>query len=155
KPPEDAPNFWQGGSLPTRLAAYYEVNATLLEPDEARRRSGRVLTVGSHVLLRGRPYVEGTRNTVSFTIPGELAPREIKGTPAGVPFGADFELFGSDLKGTRTDLLLAHPDFPEPAVADAAWNVKTTGSVVTATARPAAGAQAILPGIYGAMIRTV
>jgi hypothetical protein len=155
KPPEDAPDFWQGGSLPTRLAAYYEVNATLLEPDEPRRRAGRALGVGIHVMIRGRPYIEGTRNTVTFTIPGELVPREIIASPAEVPFGATFEIFGSDLKGTRTSLLLAHPDFPEPAEADAAWNVETTGSVVTATAQPTAGAQAILPGIYGALIKTV
>jgi Pvc16 N-terminal domain len=155
KPPEDAPDFWQGGSLPTRLAAYYEVNATLLEPDETRRRAGRVLAVGTHVLLRGRPLIEGTRNTVTFNIPGELAPREIIASPAEVPFGADFEIFGSDLKGTRTDVLLTHPDFPEPLAVDAPWNVRTTGSVVTVTAQAAVGAQPILPGIYGVMVKTV
>lgn len=155
KPPEDAPDFWQGGSLPTRLAAYYEVNATLLEPDEPRRRAGRVLAVGTHVLLRGRPFIEGTRNTVTFNIPGEPAPREVTASPAEVRYGEDFEVFGSDLKGTRTTLLLLHADFPDAVEADAAWNVRTTGSVLTATAQPSAGSQAILPGIYAVMVKTV
>jgi len=155
KPPEDAPDFWQGGSLPTRLAAYYEVNATLLEPDEPRRRAGRALTVGVHVMMRGRPVIEGTRNTVTFSVPGELAPRAITASPGEVPFAADFEIFGSDLKGSRTEMLLTHPDFPDAVAVDAAWNVRTTGSLVTATAQPTAGAQAILPGIYGVLVKTV
>jgi hypothetical protein len=92
---------------------------------------------------------------VTFNVPGEPAPRELVASPAEVPFGADFEIFGADLKGTRTEVLLTHPDFPDPVVLDAAWNVRATGSVVTVTAQPAAGAQAILPGIYGVMVRTV
>lgn len=155
KPPDDAPNFWQGGSLPTRLAAYYEVAATLLEPDETRRRSGRVLAVGLHPFVRGRPFIENTRNRISFTIPGDVAPREIVASPAEVPYAGDFEVVGNDLKGDRTQLLLAHADFPDPLAVDAAWNVQTTGSVVTATARPSVGAQPILPGIYGVFVRTV
>ena len=139
KPPEDAPNFWQGGSLPTRLAAYYEVAATLLEPDELRRRSGRVLTVAVHPFVRGRPHVEGTRNTLTFTIPGELAPREISASPAEVAYGDTFEVFGTDLKGDTTELLLTHRDFTDPVAADATWNVKPTGSVLTAIARPTSG----------------
>jgi len=155
KPPEDAPNFWQGGSLPTRLAGYYEVDATLLEPDELRRRAGRVLVVGVHPFVRGGPNIEGTPNNITFTIPGELAPREITISPAEVAFGDSFEVYGTDLKGDKTALLLSHTDFPEPVVVDAAWNIKTTGSVLTATARATAGAQAILPGIYSVMVRTV
>jgi hypothetical protein len=155
RPPEDAPNFWQGGTLPTRLAAYYEVAATLLEPDETRRRAGRVLTLGVHPFVRGRAFIEDTRNTIKFTIPGEPGPREITLSPAEVPFGGTFEVFGNDLKGTRTLLLLSHRDFPEPVPVDAAWNVKTTGSVLTAKAQPSAGAQPVLPGIYGVFVVTV
>lgn len=155
KPAEDAPSFWQGGALPTRLAAYYEVDATLLEPDESRRRSGRVMMVGVHSFVRGRAYIEGTRNTISLTIPGDSSPRDITLSPAEVAFGSPFEVFGTDLKGTKTQLLLSHRDFANPVPADAAWNVKTTGSVLTATARATAGAQAILPGIYGIFVLTV
>lgn len=154
KPADEAPNFWQGGSLPTRLAAYYEVNATLLEPDEPRRATGRVLAIGVHTMVRGRARIENTRNTITFTIPGDPAPRELVASPAEVEYGNPFEVFGADLKGDETALLLTHRDFPEPVMADPAWNVATTGSVLTATARPAAGAQAILPGIYGVLVRT-
>jgi hypothetical protein len=152
-PPEDAPSFWQGGSLPTRLAAYYEVNATLLEPDEPGSRSGRVLAVGLHTLLRGRPYIEGTRNRIAFTIPGESQPRELVASPAEVSAGGAFEIFGADLKGDRTELLLNHRDFAEPVAVDASWNVTTDGSVMRATARATIGAIVIVPGIYGAIVR--
>jgi len=155
KPPEDAPNFWEGGAQPLRLAAYYEVNATLLEPDETKRRSSRTLVVGVHAFVAGRPFIEGTRNRVKFTVPGDLAPREVVASPAEVVFNDDFEVFGTDLKGDRTQLLLTHRDFPDPLPVDANWNVRTTGSVLTATARNTVGAQAILPGIFGVMVRGV
>lgn len=152
KPSEEAPNFWQGGSLPTRLAAYYEVNATLLEPDEPRRRRGRVLMVGVHPFVRGRPYIEGTRNTVTFTIPGEVTSRDVALSPAEVAYGAPFEVFGSDLTGDTTELLLSHRDFAEPLAVDATWNVTTNGTVLTAVARPAIGVQPVLPGIYSVFV---
>jgi len=154
KPADDAPNFWQGGSLPTRLAAYYEVCATLLEPDETRRRQGRVLTVGVHPFISKRPFIEGTRNVVSFTIPGELAPRDVTLSPAEAAFGSTFEVFGANLKGDKTRLLLSHRDFPDPVAADAPWAVQTTGTVLTATAQPAASGQAVLPGVYGVFVVT-
>ena len=154
KPPEDAANFWQGGNLPTRLAAYYEVAATLFDPDEISRARGRVFSLGVHPLVRGRPHVEGTRNHVTFTIPGEIEPRDVTLSPAEVPYGSGFEVFGSDLKGDQTALQLNHPDFANPVPVDAAWNVKTTGEVLSATARPAAGAQPVVPGIYGLFVVT-
>lgn len=154
KPPEDAPNFWQGGSLPTRLAAYYEVSATLLEPDEIRRSSGRVLVVGVHPFVRGRPHIESTRNKITFTIPGDITPHEIVSSPAEVTYGSTFEVVGTDLKGDTTQLLLSHRDFASPVPVDASWNVTTTGSVLTATAQATAAAQPVLPGIYSAIVRT-
>jgi len=152
KPPEEAPNFWQGGSLPTRLAAYYEVNATLLEPDEPQRRHGRVLVVGVHPFVRGRPYIEGTRNSITFTIPGDIAPRSIEMSPAEVAYGDTFEVYGSDLKGDTTELVLSHRDFTDVVPVDPTWNLKTNGSVLTATARAAAGVQPVLPGVYGVFV---
>src|SRR5262249_12075179 len=154
KPSEEAQNFWQGGNLPTRLAAYYEVNATLLEPEEPRRRHGRVLVVGIHPFVRGRPYIENTRNTVTFTIPGEIAPRSIQMTPAEVAYGDPCEIYGSDLKGDTTELVVDHGDFAAVVPGDPTWNLKTDGSVLTATARATAGAQAVLPGVYGVFVVT-
>lgn len=153
-PAADATQYWQAGSQPLRLAAYYEVSAALLEPDEPRTRSGRVLTVGVHTFVRGRPRVDRSRNTLTFTLPGETSPREIELSPAEVAYGQTFELVGADLKGDRTTLLLTHRDLIEPVEVDAAWGLASDGQRLTATARASAGGQAILPGIYGALVRT-
>lgn len=153
-PPEDAADFWQAGAQPMRLAAYYEVGATLIEPDVPTRRTGRVFAYGVHTFVRGRPIVEGTRANVTFTIPGESDARSVETSPAEVAFGNEFQVFGADLRGDRTVLFLNHRDFAEPVEADAAWNVTSDGGALTATARAAAGAQAVVPGIYGVLVRT-
>lgn len=154
-PPEDATQFWQAGSQPMRLAAYYEVAATLIEPDVPTRRTGRVFAYGVHTFVRGKPVIEGTRASVSFTIPGETDPRTVETSPAEVGFTQELQVFGADLRGDQTSLFINHRDFAEPVEADAAWNVGSDGSVLRATARPAAGAQAIVPGIFGVLVRTI
>lgn len=153
-PANEAAQYWQAGTSPLRLAAYYEVAAALLEPDEPTTRRGRVLMVGVHGMVRSQPRIELTRNAISFILPGEKDPRTLEITPAEVAYGQTLEVYGADLKGDRTALLLNHPDFAEPVEADAAWNLKTDGSVLRVTVQPAAGAQALLPGIYGAIVRT-
>jgi hypothetical protein len=153
-PPEEAMQYWQSGSQALRLAAYYEVSAALLEPEEPRSRRTRVLSVGVHTLLRGRPWIEGTRNKVSFTLPGETLPRESVAISAEVAYGGAFEVFGSDLKGDQTALLINHRDFDEPVPVDATWNLSTDGSILRATLRAKAGTQDLLPGLYGAIVRT-
>jgi hypothetical protein len=149
----EASQYWQAGTSPLRLAAYYEVAATLLEPEEPATRRGRVLMVGVHSALRGQPRIERTLNRITFTPPGALDPRTIEVSPAEAAFGQVLEVHGADLKGDRTALLLSHPDFPEPVEADAAWNLDTDGSVLRVTVQPSAGAQALVPGIYGAIVR--
>jgi len=153
-PPNEAAQYWQAGTNPLRLAAYYEVAATLLEPDEPSTRSGRVLMVGVHGMVRGQPRIERIVNTISFTPPGEIDARSIEISPAEVAYGQPLEIHGADLKGDATALLLTHPDFPEPLEVDSAWNLKTDGSVLRATVQPSVGGQALLPGIYGASVRT-
>jgi hypothetical protein len=150
----DAAQYWQAGTNPLRLAAYYEVAATLLEPDEVRTRSGRVLMFGVHTFVRGEPRIERVTNVVEFTIPGEIEPRRVELSPAEAAYGQSLEISGADVKGDVTALLLNHRDFAEPAEADAAWNLRTDGSRLTVDVRAAAGGQAILPGIYGAIVRT-
>jgi hypothetical protein len=153
-PANEAAQYWQAGTNPLRLAAYYEVAATLLEPDEPQMRSGRVLMVGVHSFIRGRPRIDRISNTITFTPPGELDARQIEISAAEVPYGQTLEVHGADLKGDSTALLLSHRDFPEPVEVDAAWNLATDGNLLTVTVQPAAGAQAIVPGIYGAIVRT-
>ncbi len=150
----EAAEYWQAGTQALRLAAYYEVAATLLEPDEPQTRSGRVLMYGVHTFTRGRPIIESTRNTISFTLPGEIDSRTIDISPAEVPYGDTLELRGSDLKGDTTALLIGHRDFVEPIAVDAPWNLRSDGSLLTVTVQPAIGATALVPGIYGATVRT-
>ena len=150
----EASQYWQAGTNALRLAAYYEVAATLLEPEETRTRTGRVLAYGIHTFVRGAPIIESVQNTVEFTIPGEAQPRRLEVSPAEAAYGQTIEVRGADLKGDTTAFLLSHRDFAEPVEADAAWDLATDGSLLTVKAQPLAGAQAILPGIYGVTVRT-
>ncbi|KAF0813710.1 hypothetical protein IGB42_02063 [Andreprevotia sp. IGB-42] len=154
-PAEEASQYWQSGTQAMRLAAYFEVSATLLEPEELKSRSTRVLSVGVHTLVRGKAVIDGTRNTVQFALPGDPAVRELQVSPAEAAFGQQVSVYGSDLKGDVTSLLLNHPDFDAPVVADAAWAVSTDGSILTATLQPTASGQPLLPGIYTVLVKTV
>jgi hypothetical protein len=153
-PANEATQYWQAGTSPLRLAAYYEVAASLLEPEEIKVRSGRVLMVGLHAMVRGRPWIERTRSSVTFTLPGEVDPRELELSPAEVAYGQTLEVHGTDLKGDPTALLISHLEFPEPVEADATWNLTTNGSLLTVTVQSMAGMQPLVPGIYGAIVRT-
>ena len=153
-PANEAGQYWQAGTQSLRLAAYYEVAATLLQPVEPQLRTGRVLMYGVHTLVRGQPRIDSTRNDITFTPPGELDPRTIEISPAEVAYGQTLEVHGADLKGDRTALLLSHRDFAAPLEIDASWGLTTDGSTLTVTVQNAIGAQAIVPGIYGAIVRT-
>ena len=82
-------------------------------------------------------------------------PREVEMQPAEVTYGAALEVFGADLKGDRTALLIRHRTFAAAIEVDAAWALKTNGSVLTVTIQPSIGAQVITPGVYGAVVKTV
>lgn len=154
-PANEASEYWQAGTLSARLSAYYEVEATLLEPEQLQSRSGRVFAVGVHTFLRKHPQIAGTRNTLDITLPDDIESQTLNFSPAEVTIGDTLEIFGSDLKGdSATTLLFAHRDFVDAVEADAAWSLETNGSTVTVTVQAIAGAQPIFPGIYGAFIRT-
>lgn len=157
-PHNEATQYWQAGSQPLRMAAYYEVSATLLEPEVAKSRSTRVYMVGVHPIIRGQPLIDGTRNRIRFAVPGELDARTLECSPAEVPLGDVLEVYGENLKGDTTALLLSHTDFAEPIPVDAAWQVSSDGSVLSAKVQSSiatsGGTQAILPGVYGAIVRT-
>jgi len=95
-PYSEATQFWQAGSQALRMAAYYEVSALLLEPEAVTSRSVRVSMVGVHPILRGQPVIEGTRNRLAFTVPGEADARLVDCSPAEVPPG-DVDLFPGSL----------------------------------------------------------
>lgn len=153
-PVEDAGQYWQAGTQAARLAAYYEVSAILMEPEEPRSRRSRVLSVGVHTFVRGAPVIEKTRSIVRYTLPEEGKPRELEVSPAEVPFGERFEILGADLKGDRTTLLLNHRDFTEPVAVDEEWDVTTNGARLEATVRATASSQSLLPGMYGVIVRS-
>jgi hypothetical protein len=153
-PVTEATQYWQAGMIPLRLAAYYEVAATLLEPEVPQTRSGRVLMVGVQSSVRGQPRIERTRNFIAFMPPGQLDQRQIEVSAAEVAYGQTLEVLGADLKGDKTALLINHRDFVQPLEVDAPWNLQTDGSVLSVTVQPAIGAQVLPPGIYGATVRT-
>src|SRR5262245_40172921 len=55
--PNEVANFWTAGNQAVRLAAYYEVSATMLEPDRPQLLSGRVLRYGVQVFVNGAPHL--------------------------------------------------------------------------------------------------
>ena len=155
-PYNEAAQYWQAGSQPLRLAAYYEVNATLLEPEELRTRATRVLTVGVHSFVRGTPRIDSSRNLVMFVAPGDPTPRPITFSPAEVTYGDRFELRGADLKGDSTALVLNTRKFADAVEVDpVAWDVKTDSTTLSAQVQTTAGAEPVFPGLYTITVKTV
>jgi Pvc16 N-terminal domain len=154
-PYNEAAQYWQAGSQPLRLAAYYEVSATLLEPEQLTSRATRVLTVGVHAFVRGTPRIDSSQNTVTFVPPDDPTPRTITFSPAEVTYGDRFELHGANLKGDRTTLVLNTRRFPNEITIDpTAWKVTTDGSTLSAEVQTMAGAQPVFPGVYTATVVT-
>jgi len=152
-PVSDAVQYWQAGTNSLRAAAYYEVGATLLQPDEPQSRSGRVLMVNVNTVVRGRPRIEATANTIEFTPPGALDPHRITCTPAQVPYDDLLQVQGHDFKGERTDLLIDHRDFAKPLAVDDPWALATDGHTLSVKVQRAIGTQPLLPGVYGAVVQ--
>jgi hypothetical protein len=152
-PHNEAVSYWTAGSSPLRLAAYYQVSVILLEPEETNVRSGRVLTYGVHTFTHGAPHLTGSRNTLTFTIPGETDPRTIELQPAAAPYGGRVDFLGSDLAGDETTLVLKHLEWDDSVDADAAWGVAATDDRAMAVVQPEASGRDVLPGIYSARIR--
>ncbi|MDT8999140.1 DUF4255 domain-containing protein [Paucibacter sp. APW11] len=150
----EAVQYWQAGTQAARLAAYYEVSATLLEPDEPPSRAGRVLMLGVHAFTRGEPRIDESGSQLSYKIPGEPQARKLDVSPAEVPFGGTLTLRGSNLKGDSTGLQVDHRSFAQPLEVDSAWTLQTDGSTLTVRVQKTIGAQALLPGIYGAVVRS-
>jgi len=155
-PSSEAAQYWQAGSLPLRLSAYYEVTATLLEPEAPKSRATRVLAVGAHVFVTGTPRINSSHSSAQFTAPGDPVPRTITFSPAEVTYAATFTLRGADLKGDQTRLVLNSRRFAAPVAVDpVAWKVQTDGTELSAEVQTAAGPEAVFPGIYTVTVVTV
>ena len=134
----------------------------LLEPEKPTRRSGRVLKYNVFTFTRGAPRLDGSRATITFTVPGETSPTTVEVQPAEVSVrnlvtntGGEVILFGSDLVGDETTLLIKHKLFDEPIEVGADWGVTATEGQIFATVHPSAGLRRILPGIYSAIAKVV
>jgi len=152
-PPTEAVSFWTAGTAPLRLAAYYQASVVLLEPESPTAKAGRVFTYGIHSFVTGAPRLEASENRLSFTIPGIAATQEVTLKPAEVPLGSPLTLRGTDLAGDETLLVLEHPDWAEPGVADPAWGVIAAPNRLLATVRETIDGTAVLPGLYSAAAR--
>ena len=146
----EAMNYWNAGDRPLRLAVYYQVTPVLLRPDRPDSLRGRVLTYGVFSFPRGAPRLDASQNVVTFTVSGETTPRQIQIQPAEVAVGGTLTLFGSDLAGDRTTLLLNNRRFAAPIEVAADWAVTASATGITAVVQPQAKGTIVLPGVYSA-----
>ena len=152
-PAAEIPNFWAAGSQGIRLAAYYEVNATLLEPDRPLTLSGRVLRYGIQVFVHGAPRLDSSSATVRFRIPSETSDRTVEVTPGEAAIGENISFSGSDLTGDSTTLLIKRHDWDEPQEVGLDWGVAGGTDFILAQVNTNAGAESIVPGFYTAAAR--
>jgi hypothetical protein len=149
----EASQFWTAGTQSVRLSAYYQVSATLLEPEPPGRYSGRVLRYGVFSFVSGSPRLDTSRSTITYRLPGETTDREATIQPAEAPVGGRLTFQGSELAGDETTLLIKYPDFDDPIEVGLDWGVSATTDTIYATVQPMAGTQTILPGFYTAMAK--
>ena len=171
-PYSEAVQYWTAGTSPIKLSAYYEVTAVLLEPEAVMSRAGRVLSYGVHTFVEGAPQLINSQNVLTYTIPGDSHPRQIKIQPAQAPPNdlpnSGITIWGSGLRGDRVELLLLgrwDSWNNRPAITDASWNVESRDHLLTAEVQetallmppdpdiPPSTAVQILPGIYGMQVR--
>jgi hypothetical protein len=151
----EAMTYWTAGSLPLRLALYYQASVVLLEPESSLSRSGRVLTYGVYTFVRGAPYLEGSRNTVTFTIPGEAAARSVQLQPAQAPVGGKIVFFGSDLSGDQTTLIITSVNFANGVEVGPEWGVVASDTQIFATVGTTLALGAVVPGTYTAIAKVI
>lgn len=156
----EALSFNSSGDQPLRLSTYYQVSVALLEPEKPTRRAGRVLRYGVFTFTRGAPRLDGSRSSVTFTIPGEITPRQVEIQPAETAVrslvtnsGGEIVFFGSDLAGDETTLLIKNKLFAEPVEVGFNWGVTATDDEILAVVYPTADLTKILPGMYSAIAK--
>lgn len=165
-PYNEAVSYWTAGSSPLRLATYYQVSVILLEPEKPKSRVGRVLTYGAYPFVSGAPRLDSSQNTVSFSLPDGSASQEVELQPAqappappppgAVPTASQVAFTGSDLTGDSSSLWLKNARWEDELVeADSTWDVAVQKARVTATIQQTASGKAVLPGIYGALVKVV
>jgi len=152
-PPPEVPNFFSAGSQSIRLAAYYEVNATLIEPDRPALLSGRVLRYGIQIFVHGAPRLDTSRATVRFRLPGETADRTVDVRPGEAAIGDNLSFEGTDLNGDATTLLIKKAGWDEPQEVGLDWGIVAGTDSILVQVNTAAGSEDIVPGFYTAAAR--
>jgi hypothetical protein len=148
--PNEITNFWTAGNQAMRLAAYYEVTATLLEPDRPQLRAERVLRYGVQVFVSGAPRLDTSRSTVRFRIPGETSDRTAEVQPGEAAPGETIFFDGTDLMSDGTTLLIRKAGWSDPQEVGSDWGVIVGNGVMLAQVQGHAGTQDIVPGVYSA-----
>lgn len=151
--PEQAVNYWTAGSHALRLSAYYRVSVVLLQPDKPQLRSGRVLLYGIYTFLRGSPRLDGSRSTIVFRLPSESSNRTAEAIPGEAPVGGAIQLFGSDLSGDITTVLVNGPGLPSPYEAASDWGVTAVPDKIFLNIAPRAGLTVVVPGMFSAIAK--
>ena len=146
--PGEATNFWTAGSQPVRLAAYYEVNTALLEPDRPEVFGGRVLRYGVQIFVNGAPRLDTSRSTVRFRIPSESSDRTAELQPGEAADGETIRFDGTDLSGDETTLMIRKAGWDHAEEAGVDWNIAGGTDFIVARVRNRAGEQDIVPGVY-------
>jgi Pvc16 N-terminal domain len=152
-PPNEVSNFWTAGSQPVRLAAYYEVSATMLEPDKPMVHSGRVLRYGIQIFVNGAPHLDSSRSNVTFRLPGETIDRTAEVRPGEAAIGEDISFEGTDLHGDATTLMINRSDWDNPQEVGLDWGVTAGINFIVARVQSQASLEDIVPGFYTAAAR--
>ena len=146
-------SFWTAGTQAIRLAAYYEVSTTLLEPDRPQLRVERVLRYGVQVFVNGAPRLDSSRSTVRFRVPGETTDRTAEVQPGEAATGESISFDGTDLSGDSTTLLIRRTSWSEPQEVGSDWGVTASPTSIFAGIENSAGSEQVVPGVYSASAR--
>jgi len=149
----EAMTYWTAGTLPMRLALYYQASVVLLEPEQSVSRVSRVLTYGVFSFVRGAPYLEGTRSGVQFTLPGATSISSVEVQPAVAPVNGKFVLFGSGLAGDETTLLISSLKFKDGVEVGSQWGVVASETQIFVVVGPALGVGTVVPGMYSVIAK--
>lgn len=166
--PSESVQYWAAAESPVRLSSYYEVSAVFLEPEKPNSYAGRVLSYGTYVFVNNIPQITSTESVIAYNVPGDPTPKQVIASPAQTPpanalpgvVNNKLVLKGSALSGDVLEVLIIHPRWPEPAVANAvAWDLVSKGdNQLTVTVRETATLQQagtvvdLVPGLYAAQV---
>ncbi len=160
--PSESVQYWAAADSAVRLSAYYEVSVVFLPPEIPRSYSGRVLTYGNYIFVRGVPNITSDESTIQYTIPGDPTLRQVTVSPAQAPpnNGTNSIItFNGTGFGGYSQLLLIGAIWPGIVLADGAWAVTVVNeNKLTAIVQETAKLKAtlatvdVIPGLYGAQI---